>query len=255
MTIQLLGRANSPVQAVVIDDDLLTREGARRVFSMHRAIGVYRDHTLEDALRQDPDYWRQFNVIVVDVHDEAKQVYEKGTDVYTGVALIEMIRSRGIRSRILAITPSRDDPLLWERLTRSGADYVHQRIDFQSPADLVQAVLNPNERCRPVSYPRWVLVQEGLGDGANPNRAVALFKNSPLYGKVDRGVTLEATGARREVRRLRDQIIASGFVGSGQTPRWNEVRDYLLKLTGRMHVQPRPHPYLPPRRPRPVDEA
>lgn len=245
MNTQLVGRAASPVRAVVIDDDVLTREGARRVFTMHPAIGRYEDHTLEDALGLDAQHWRQFDVIVVDIHDETKQAYEKGTDVYTGVALIELIRSHGIRSRILAITPSRNDPLLWERLTRSGADYVHQRIDFQAPADLVQAVLQPNETCRPVSYPRWVLIQEGLGQGANPNRAVAIFKNSPLYGLVDRDITLEATGTRREVRRLRDQIIDTGFVGSGQSPRWNEVRDYLLKLTGRLHVEPRPHPNLP----------
>ncbi len=101
---------------------------------------------------------------------------------------------------------------------------------------MVDAVLSPDERHRPVLHAPWVLLEEGLGRGANPNRAVEVFKASPLYGRVRPGVTQAAIGPRRAALRLRDDIIATGFIGRGHSARWNEVRDYLLKLTGRLPV-------------------
>ncbi|MGH1489510.1 MAG: hypothetical protein ACRBK7_08985 [Acidimicrobiales bacterium] len=205
---------------------------------------VPRAYTLDEALGHTVGYWSPFDVIVVDVLDEVKQAKEVGTDVYSGVSLIESMRRHQVRATIVAITPTRTDPLLWERLVRSGADYVYERVDFQQSTDLVEAVMRPHDRFRPVSYPKWLLSQQGLGEGADPNRAVAIFKDSPLYGRVREGVTLESIGPRREVRRLKEGIISTGFVGTGPRPRWNEVRDYLLKLTGRLPVEPWQPPEL-----------
>ncbi|MGI9597063.1 MAG: hypothetical protein ACR2QK_12940 [Acidimicrobiales bacterium] len=231
-------------QVAVIDDDLFMRMGAQSVFRWHRAIAEPSLHTLDNALVFGPDYWRRFHTVVVDVHDQAKEIREEGTDIYSGVTIIDTIRKSGNDVQILAITPTRANPLLSERLIRSGVDYVHERVDFQRVADLVEAVVNPEERYRPVSHPRNVLIEEGLGHGANPNRAVEIFKASPLYGRVRPGITQAAIGSRRAAISLRDEIIATGFIGRGPAPRWNEVRDYLLKLTGRLPVESRRPPIL-----------
>ncbi len=229
-------------QVAVIDDDMFLRMGAKVAFRTHWAIAEPSVHTLASALYFGPDYWRRFHTVVVDVHDQTKEVSEQGTDIYSGVSIIETIRRSGNTVQILAITPTRANPLLSERLIRSGADYVHERVDFQNVGDFVEAVVRPKARYRPVSHPRTVLIEEGLGQGANPNRAVEIFKASPLYGQVLPGLTQTAIGSRRAAMTLRDQVVASGFIGSGQAPRWNEVRDFLLKLTGRLPVEPRRPP-------------
>lgn len=231
-------------QIAVVDDDLFLRTGATSVFREHPALAEPSVHTLESALGFGADYWGRFDTLVIDVHDRHKEVREEGTDVYSGVSIIQSVRRRGIGVQIVAITPTRSNPLLAERLNRSGADYVRERHDFRFKADLVEAVVNPDERHRPVSHPKRVLLEEGLGLGANPNRAVEIFQASPLYGRVRPGITQAATGSRRAALRLRDEIAASGFIGSGQAPRWNEVRDYLLKLTGRLPVESRQPPTL-----------
>jgi DNA-binding NarL/FixJ family response regulator len=233
---------------VFVDDDLLSREGASGILNNDGRIRKPLIHlTLEEAINADLDYWRRFDVIVVDTHDERRAVQEQGTDVYTGVELIESLRLHGITATIVAIVTTRHNPLLWERLTRAGASYVYERVEFQNPADLVRALISPDERYKPVSFPRWVLSGHGLGLGANPNRAVACYKASPLYGEVAPNRTLSATGSRRQVNRLKMEIVATGFVGTGPDPRWNEVRDYLLKLTGRLPVDVHQHPgFTPP---------
>lgn len=238
-------RARRSASLAFIDDDLLSRAGAREILNSHRSVASLREHTLEESLGRDVRYWAEFDAIVVDVHDAAKETNETGTDVYSGVALIESIRRCGNRVRIVAIVPSRNNPLLWERLTRAGADYVYERVEFQRSGDLVGAIVEPNARFQPRSFPRSILIAEGLGDRANPNRAMEIFKQSPLYGSVNGNITLAATGPRREVLRLRDAIIATGFIGAGQSVRWNEVRDYLLKLAGRLPVEPCHYPYPP----------
>jgi hypothetical protein len=169
-------------------------------------------------------------------------VREVGTDVYAGIELIERLRATGSRTRVVAITPTRANPLLTERLIGCGVDFVYERWDFEEPADLLRAILDPLERFRPRSHPAWVLTEEGLGLWADPNLAMAYYRASPLYGRVRPGITQAAIGPRRSVIRLRDQVITTGFVGVGPRPRWNEVRDYLLKLAGRIPVLPRRPP-------------
>ena len=224
---------------IIVDDDLLTRRGVLNVLGDHRSVGRRQASTLDEALAFDASFWRRFDVVVIDVHDQVKEAREVGTDVYSGVSIMESIRRWGLDLRIVAITPTRRDPLLSERLRRGGADFVHERVDFQRPSDVVDAAFHPSDRHRPAIHAPWVLLEEGLGHCADPNRAVAVYKASPLYGRVRPGVTQAAIGPRRAALKLRDDIIGTGFIGRGHRARWNEVRDYLLKLTGRLPVAPR----------------
>lgn len=226
----------------VIDDDLLTQRGAMAVFESDPGFSRSVALTLEEALGKHRSYWQRFDRIFVDVYDKAREMREPGTDVYTGVAVIEAIQRSGFAALIVAMTPTKANPLLAERLKYSGVHYVYERWDFQCVEDLIDAVRNPCDLARPKSHSARVLLEEGLGRWSNPNRAVEVFKASPLYGKVLPNMTQTAIGSRRAAMRLRDEVAATGFVGTGQSPRWNEVRDYLLKLTGRIDVEDRRPP-------------
>jgi CheY-like chemotaxis protein len=230
------------MRVAVFDDDLLTRTGARQVLRMHPGITATLVRSLTAGLTMAGEELAAFDCVLVDVHDRTRELREVGTDVYAGIELIERLRATGSGARVVAIIPTRANPLLTERLIRCGVDYVYERWDFQEPADLLRAVLHPLERFRPRRHPAWVLTEEGLGLWADPNLAMAYYKASPLYGRVRPGVTQAAIGPRRAVTRLRDEVIGTGFVGVGPRPRWNEVRDYLLKLAGRIPVLPRRPP-------------
>jgi hypothetical protein len=230
------------MRVAVIDDDVLTRAGAKVLFDGNPSFTHSSTFTFEQALATPRERWREFDRIVVDVHDRSRERREAGTDVYTGVEIIESFRRAGATAQILAITPTKANPLLTERLVHSGVHFVYERWDFASGRDLIEAVLTPCESARPKSHHPRVLLQEGVGRRSNPNHAMDAFKTSPLYGRVRPDITQQATGSRRAATRLRDEVIATGFVGSGQDPRWNEVRDYLLKLAGRMAVAERRPP-------------
>lgn len=230
------------MRVAVIDGDLLSRRGAKSVFDQSALVRFSTIHTPEEALELPPDTWRGYDWLVVDVHDEAKEARESGTDVYPGITLIARVRGLGVDVRILAITPTTANPLLAERLIWSGVDYVYERWHFQDSGDLVDALLNPSDEHRPRRHPPHILLEEGVGRYADPNKAVEVFMKSPLYGQVQPGLTQAAIGPRRAAMALRDEVVRTGFVGTGPSPRWNEVRDYLLKLTGRLPVEAR----LPP---------
>ncbi len=230
------------MRVAIFDDDLLTRWGARSVIAGTDDITESAINTVDEALALTSQELGRFDCVVVDVHDQAREVREVGTDIYTGIAIIGRIRSLGMDTRILAITPTRANPLLTERLIRSGADYLYERWEFQHPEDLVEALLRPDEGHRPLGHPAHVLSEEGLGQRGDPNAAVDAYKSSTLYGRVRPGLTQAAIGPRRAALSLRDAVIDTGFVGTGARPRWNEVRDYLLKLSGRLPVEPRTPP-------------
>ena len=230
------------MRVAVIHDDVLTRFGAKVVFDGDPSFSRSSTFSFEQAVALPRDRWRDFDRIVVDVHNRIRERREVGTDIYTGVELIESLRRAGVTARMIAITPTRANPLLTERLVHSGVHFVYERSDFEDANDLIRAVLAPCESARPKSHHPMVLLQEGVGRRSNPNRAMDVFKTSPLYGQVRSDLTQQATGSRRAATRLRDEVIATGFVGSGQDPRWNEVRDYLLKLAGRLPVAERRPP-------------
>lgn len=230
------------MRVAVFDDDLLTRAGARHVLRRDPGVTAVLIRSLRTGLAMPDDELVGYDCVVVDVHDQTRELSEVGTDVYAGIELIERLRAAGSRASVVAITPTRTNPLLTERLIRCGVDFVYERWDFQEPADLLRAVFDPLERFRPRSHPTWVLNEEGIGLWADPNLAMARYKASPLYGRVRPGLTQAAIGPRRAVTSLRDEVIATGFVGTGPQPRWNEVRDYLLKLAGRLPVLPRRPP-------------
>ncbi len=230
------------MRIAVLDDDLLTLRGAAAILEASPRFTRSVAMSLDKAMRQPPSFWQGFDRILVDVHDKAREMREHGTDVYTGIAVIEAIRRSGYTAPIMAVTPSKANPLLAQRLLYSGAHFVYERWDFQTVDDLIDAVANPCDLARAKGHPPRVLLEEGLSDRANPNRAVEVYKASPLYGRVRPDITQAATGPRRAAIRLRDDVASTGFVGTGCSPRWNEVRDYLLKLTGRMPVTSRRPP-------------
>ncbi|MEL6981159.1 MAG: hypothetical protein AAFO29_01915 [Actinomycetota bacterium] len=230
------------MRVVVFDDDLLARAGAREVLGAEPSMEVIEAFSLRRGLELPVGYLASFDCAVVDLHDRFRARWEVGTDVYTGLEIIERIRGSGAPVRVVAITPSLGDPLLTERLVGWRVDQVHERWEFRRSGDLRSAILRPDPDRRPVRHPAWVRIEEGLGHQADPNLAMAYYKASPLYGRVRPAATQATIGSRRAAVTLRDQIIGTGFVGSGHRPRWNEVRDYLLKLAGRLPVEPRPAP-------------
>ncbi len=230
------------MRVVVFDDDLLARAGAREVLGAEPSIDVIEAFSLRRGLELPVGYLASFDCAVVDLHDRFRERWEVGTDVYTGLEIIERIRGSGAPVRVVAITPSLADPLLGERLVGWRVDQVHERWEFRRSADLRSAILRPAPDRRPVRHPSWVLIEEGLGHLADPNLAMRHYKASPLYGRVRADATQATLGSRRAAVALRDQVIATGFVGIGPRPRWNEVRDYLLKLAGRLPVTSRPLP-------------
>lgn len=227
------------MKVAVFDDDLLTRVGLTEILQTDHRVGRSIAVGFEHVDRFGPDRWSDFDRVVVDLHDQATETFERGTDIYTGISVIEAISALRSDVTIVAITPTRQDPLLGERLVHSGAHFVYERWELCDPRAVADAIVDPTPAHAPKSHPMTVLAEEGLGRWSNPNRAVAVFKRSPLYGSVQPGLTQAAIGSRRAALQLRDQVVATGFVGTGPSPRWNEVRDYLLKLTGRLPVTPR----------------
>lgn len=240
------------MRVVLFDDDLLARAGAREVLGAEPSIEVIEVYSLGRGLELPAGRLASFDCAVVDLHDRFRARWEVGTDVYTGLEIIERIRLGGAPVRVLAITPTLGDPLLTERLVGWRVDQVHERWEFQRSIDLVTALLRPGDGHRPVRHPPWVLTEEGLGLRADPNLAMSRYKRSPLYGRIRADATQATIGSRRAAVALRDQVIATGFVGVGPRPRWNEVRDYLLKLAGRLPVTPRPSPSAVVPAPEPV---
>ena len=235
------------MRVALFDDDVLTRVGARGVLGAEPAIDRVAAFSLQRGLELPAIVLARFDTVLVDVHDRTRERWEVGTDVYAGIELIDRLRAidrasdrAGPPLRVVAITPTEPNALLTERLIGCRVDEVHERCRFQRSADLVAAALRSEERHRPIRYPRWVLIEEGLGLGADPNQAMAAYKASPLYGRIRPDATQRTIGSRRAAVALRDRVIATGFVGTGARPRWNEVRDYLLKLAGRLPVRDRP---------------
>ncbi len=235
------------MRVVLFDDDLLARAGAREVLGAEPAIEEIEAFSLRQGLELPQRHLASFDCALVDLYDRYRERSEVGTDVYTGLEIIERIRAAGGSVRVAAITPSLGDPLLCERLVGWRVEQVHERWEFRRSDDLVSAILRPGSDHRPIRHPPWVLIEEGLGWGADPNQAMARYKASPLYGRVRPDATQATLGSRRAAVALRDQVIATGFVGAGPRPRWNEVRDYLLRLAGRLPVTPRPPPSARPR--------
>ncbi len=232
-------RVETEVRVVVIDDDCITRQGLRTMLATCPSINVIAAPTLAEAEGWTRE-WQTVDWAIVDILDEARKAGEPGTDVYTGVEVIRRACRYGAGVETIAITPDHRDPLLGLRIADSGAGYVYERREFSDPRRLIDAVRRPCPRRAPIRHPWWVLQREGLGPGARPNRAVDAFRASGLYGRLDANLTQASIGPRRASIALRDAVSATGFLGSGVSPRWNEIRDYLLKLTGRLAVEPSP---------------
>lgn len=232
-------RASARTTSVaVIDDDLITRSGIAALLAGRADVGVDATGTLVEAETWTVDRWAGIDWAIIDIHDHGREVSETGTDIFTGIGVIRSVRKVEPRVRTIAITPTVRNPLLAARLADSGVDHVFERWEFAEQVDLIDALQRPCPSTAPARHPEYVLRAEGLLPRARPNQAMDLFRASPLYGRLSADRTQAAIGPRRAALTLRDAVAATGFIGTGAKPRWNEVRDYLLKLSGRLPVTP-----------------
>src|SRR5438045_2488613 len=69
--------------------------------------------------------WRDVDAVLVDIFDDSA-VGEIGTDVYSGIGVVE--RTRDLPVRCIAVTPNCAHPLVQLRLHHAKPDYCYHRF-------------------------------------------------------------------------------------------------------------------------------
>lgn len=224
---------------VVIDDDHWKRTAMAEELRRNRDIEVVAVADQDLALLWPSEQWADVDLAIVDVFDENAPA-EVGTDVFSGIAVLDQLRDLPVRT--LAITPHCQHPLIQLRLHQADVDWLYHRWEVNDPDHLVAAVLEPSDDHVPQRPDESVLRLHGA-HRAQTNRAVDIYLESSLAGRIRPDVEVDETGqSRRTVEGFRVDIAKAGFEGTEQlatwsraykAPRWPDVRDYVLTLLGR----------------------
>lgn len=206
-----------------------------------------------DAIDQDTaaskpiDYWKGVDAVLVDIFDDHAPG-EVGTDLYSGINVIERVARLPVRS--IAVTPSCSHPLVQLRLHQAHPDFCYHRYQVASIDELTEALRFPDKHHRlPDPDPAEIMSMGARTLLAND--AVRAYVGSSLYGRLtsDTGLKeLKAAGvSRRTVGRFKDAIVRHGYKsweaqpvaaldddGAVGPPRWPAVRDLVLTLLGRL---------------------
>ena len=236
---------SSELKVVLVDDDAWKRSGMRQRLDATPEILVVDDVDQDTAAAWPLARWADIDAVLVDVFDD-RGVGEVGTDLYSGIKVIERVRSiRGVRS--IAVTPSCTHPLVQLRLHQAEPDFCYHRFELADPHALTEAVRFP-EREHRLPMPDAGTIK-GLGARKLlANDVVRVLEASPLHGKLQGGVghkTLNRNHgiSRRAVDRFKKQVVDCGFnhlevqsrggLAYDELARWPEVRDLVLRLLGR----------------------
>jgi len=227
---------------VVVDDDHWKRAAMAAELDAHPTIATIDVIDQDEAVAWPAERWEDVDIAIVDVFDENAPA-EVGTDVFSGIAALE--RLKDLQVRTLAITPHCQHPLIQLRIHQAGADWLYHRWEVNDLDRLVAAIIDPQEDHVPLRPPEAVLAAHG-SRRAQANQAVRLYEGSSLFGLLRPELGLKSlTLPRRTVDRFRRGISKTGFEGTEdlslshqgvRTPRWPDVRDFVLTLIGRHDV-------------------
>lgn len=204
----------------------------------------------DDASSRAESFWTSVDIALVDVYDD-QAPGEVGTDLYSGITAIERLAPLNVA--VVAMIPHTPHPLVQLRLAHANPDRVYRRWELGDVSRVLDALQTDGPGRRPV----WPMVDELRRCGAErarPNAAVAAYLDSPLSGMLRPGLRLsEIAVSRRQVDQLRLSIGRTGFSGTEQlsgarrtvlAPRWPDVRDYLLRLLGRLDAPASDHDHI-----------
>jgi hypothetical protein len=234
----------------VVEDDPWKRGALVDRLAASREVEVVAALDQDDVAGRAESFWTSVEVALVDVYDE-QAPGEVGTDLYSGITAIE--RLTPLKVTVVAVIPHTPHPLVQLRLAHANPDRVYRRWEL----DDVSRVLDALQADGPDRRPAWPLVDALRRCGAeraHPNAAVAAYLDSPLSGMLRPELRLSEIGlSRRQVDQLRFSIGRTGFSGTEQlsgaqravlAPRWPDVRDYLLRLLGRLDAPASDHDHL-----------
>lgn len=223
----------------MIDDDHWKRTAMAEELDVDPRIDVVHVIDQDEAVQWPLDRWEGVDLAIVDVFDENAPA-EIGTDVFSGIAAIDRLRDRPVRT--FAITPHCQHPLIQLRIHQANPNWLYHRWEVNDPERFVSALLDPEPDHAPQRPNDTVLRRYG-SQRAQTNRAVELYHRSPLSGLLRPGIGIKSLHLpRRKVDRFRVEVARTGFEGTEdlstatrvhRAPRWPDVRDFLLTLLGR----------------------
>jgi hypothetical protein len=237
----------SEVRVVIVEDDQWKREGMSSRLDATREVEVVESLGPSDAANWSRDRWVDIDTVVVDVYDD-RGVGQLGTDLYSGISVVERVRDLPVRC--LAVTPHCAHPLVRLRLQQASPDFCYHRFQLASIEDLREAVCFPSRDQRLPDLPVAELLRLG-SRRLKANDLVRAYVDSPLHGKLQLSTGLKQLNgldvSRRDINRLRKLAVDLGYrhfdtlTGSQQdeydaeeVPRWPVIRELLLRLVGRL---------------------
>jgi len=236
------------LRVAVIDDDFWKRQHMAQELDASPQIAVVFALHQDEAASWTKAQWQNVDIAVVDVFDESAPG-EIGTDVYSGITALERLRELDVTT--LAVTPHRNHPLVELRIFQAGTNFIYRRWEVNDVDRLIDALLDPKADHIPVCPSRAVLKRFGA-QNAKVNRSMRVYERSSLYGALTTAIGHKALQpTKRTIDRFRSDVKNTGFSGTenledvagtvNRTPRWPDVRDYMLRLLGRKDVPPTDH--------------
>ncbi len=243
-----------PLRVVVVDDDEWKRRAMADRLDATDEFKVVGATDQDAAVLWAREEWAGVDAAVIDVFDD-RAPGEVGTDMYSGIMVVDRLRDLSIRS--IAVTPSCAHPLVQLRLAQARPGYVYHRYQLANFEQLSEAIRFP-ARDRKVPEPDPELIRDFGARNLRANDVVRAYLVSPLKGLLQRDLghkELKRAGLPRSaidnlkstVARLGYQVAesnrASGRIDATGgdpklEPRWPEVRDLLLTLLGRQDFPP-----------------
>lgn len=136
------GERGKPRRVVVVDNDLVMREGTRTVLSSVPGIEVVGAIDHAAALSPSMD-WGCVDVAVVDASDQRREV-----DQFPGVDVVSAIHRSHPDVVTVVLTGQYLHPGLRRRMWEAGADFFYARDEGMTEDELASVVLRPDEHRR-----------------------------------------------------------------------------------------------------------
>ena len=169
------------VKVVIVDDDEFKRAGMAERLDSTSEIEIVDTIDQDTAAVRALAEWEAIDAVLVDVCDD-RALGEIGTDVYSGISVVERVRR--IRNlRCIAITPTCANPLVRLRLQHAHPDYSYHRFQLNSLDALLDAVRFPDREHGLAELPAEKVRRLG-GPNFAVNTMVRAFVGSPLHGHL-----------------------------------------------------------------------
>lgn len=238
------------LRVIVVDDDEWKRSAMAERLDATTEVDVVDAVDQDAAANWTSDGWKDIDAVLVDVLDD-RAPGEVGTDLYSGITVLERVARLPIRS--IAVTPSCAHPLVQLRLHQAHPDFVYHRWQVATLESLAEALRYP-EREHRLPEPDKGQIKRLGGRKLLANDAVRTYASSPLHGKLKANIGLKELDrlgvSRRKVDRFKLRVAGHGFVYAdtlsdedrarevNEVPRWPIIRDLMLTLLGRLDAPP-----------------